>query len=254
MTIADQLANVLKVKRHIPGYVVTPAVLPPTATLADIEALQVGARLTHPPRAGQRGPIPGVPCGAAPCASALWALAPSLRLAAPPCPSPCPAPAPAPSPRTAPPQTARGFTSACITDSGELGGRLLGLVTTRDVDFVNDRHTPLSEIMTRCARNPARSAEALGAGRAIWGGGQAGRGPRSASALARARGPRPVRSRLHRQAAPRPARPPRPLGEAGRRQPAAEPPPSPPPTPATAQRPGDRPRGHRPRGRNGTAA
>ena len=45
-------------------------------------------------------------------------------------------------------QTTRGFTSACITDSGELGGRLLGLVTTRDVDFVNDRLTPVSEIMT----------------------------------------------------------------------------------------------------------
>lgn len=85
MTIEEQLHNILKVKRHIPGYVVTPAVLPPTATVVDIEKLQ----------------------------------------------------------------TARGFTSACITDTGELGGRLLGIVTTRDIDFVNDRMTPLSEIMTR---------------------------------------------------------------------------------------------------------
>ncbi|KAI8472620.1 MAG: IMP dehydrogenase/GMP reductase [Monoraphidium minutum] len=83
-TIAEQLANVLKVKNHIPGFVVTPAVLAPTATVADVEALQ----------------------------------------------------------------TARGFTSACITDTGALGGKLLGIVTTRDVDFVTDRMTPLSEVMT----------------------------------------------------------------------------------------------------------
>lgn len=84
-TIAEQLSNVLKVKRHIPGFVVTPAVLGPDATVDDIFKLR----------------------------------------------------------------TARGFSSCCITDSGEVGGRLLGLVTTRDVDFVNDKLTPLSEIMTR---------------------------------------------------------------------------------------------------------
>jgi IMP dehydrogenase len=40
-TIEEQLANVVKVKRHIPGFVVTPATLPPTATIADIEKLRV---------------------------------------------------------------------------------------------------------------------------------------------------------------------------------------------------------------------
>ena len=29
-----------------------------------------------------------------------------------------------------------------------MGGKLLGIVTTRDWDFVSDMHTPLSEIMT----------------------------------------------------------------------------------------------------------
>ncbi|KAL4854420.1 Inosine-5'-monophosphate dehydrogenase [Chlorella vulgaris] len=42
----------------------------------------------------------------------------------------------------------RGFTSVCITDTGKVGGKLLGMVTTRDWDFVTDLHTPLSEVMT----------------------------------------------------------------------------------------------------------
>jgi IMP dehydrogenase len=45
-------------------------------------------------------------------------------------------------------KASRGFSSACVTDSGALGGRLLGIVSTRDYDFVADGHTPLSEIMT----------------------------------------------------------------------------------------------------------
>ncbi|PRW33277.1 IMP dehydrogenase [Chlorella sorokiniana] len=42
----------------------------------------------------------------------------------------------------------KGFTSVCVTDTGAVGGKLLGIVTTRDWDFVTDLHTPLSEIMT----------------------------------------------------------------------------------------------------------
>jgi hypothetical protein len=42
----------------------------------------------------------------------------------------------------------RGFGSVCITDTGAMGGRLLGIVTSRDYDFVTDPHTPLTEIMT----------------------------------------------------------------------------------------------------------
>lgn len=41
-TVEEQLSHVTKCKRHIPGFVVTPAVLPPTATLEDIEKLRVG--------------------------------------------------------------------------------------------------------------------------------------------------------------------------------------------------------------------
>lgn len=33
-------------------------------------------------------------------------------------------------------------------DTGKVGGKLLGMVTTRDWDLVTDLHTPLSEIMT----------------------------------------------------------------------------------------------------------
>lgn len=47
-----------------------------------------------------------------------------------------------------PPQNTRGFSSVCVTDTGSLGGKLLGVVTTRDIDFVNDKLTPLSEVMT----------------------------------------------------------------------------------------------------------
>lgn len=64
----------------------------------------------------------------------------------------------------------RGFTSVCVTDTRDIGGRcessrdlaagplpladrpspgrLLGIVTTRDVEFVNDRHTLLRDVMT----------------------------------------------------------------------------------------------------------
>jgi IMP dehydrogenase len=43
----------------------------------------------------------------------------------------------------------KNFTSVCITDTGALGGKLLGIVTSRDIDFINDRLTPLEEVMTR---------------------------------------------------------------------------------------------------------
>lgn len=38
--------------------------------------------------------------------------------------------------------------AAFPADTGKVGGKLLGMVTTRDWDFVADLHTPLSEIMT----------------------------------------------------------------------------------------------------------
>lgn len=42
-----------------------------------------------------------------------------------------------------------GFSGMPITENGNLGGRLLGIVTTRDHDFVQDRSTSVSSVMTR---------------------------------------------------------------------------------------------------------
>ena len=49
-------------------------------------------------------------------------------------------------------QEARGYGSVAVTDTGALGGKLLGLVTTRDYDFLSDLSTPLGEVMTRDLR------------------------------------------------------------------------------------------------------
>ena len=44
--------------------------------------------------------------------------------------------------------TRRGFTSACVTDTGAVGGKLLGLVTSRDAELVADRSTKVVDVMT----------------------------------------------------------------------------------------------------------
>jgi len=41
-----------------------------------------------------------------------------------------------------------GFSGIPVTENGALGGRLVGIVTTRDHDFVKDRSTPVMEVMT----------------------------------------------------------------------------------------------------------
>jgi IMP dehydrogenase len=62
---------------------------------------------------------------------------------------------------------AKGHLSVCVTDTGALGGKLLGVVASRDVDFVADRHTLLREVMTTDVETaaegttPAQALEAL---------------------------------------------------------------------------------------------
>lgn len=43
----------------------------------------------------------------------------------------------------------RGFSGIPITDTGKIGGKLLGMVCTRDIDFVGDDDLPVTEVMTR---------------------------------------------------------------------------------------------------------
>ena len=47
--------------------------------------------------------------------------------------------------------TSRGFTSVVVTDTGIIGGKLLGLVSSRDGDLVMDRSTKLKDVMTKAA-------------------------------------------------------------------------------------------------------
>ena len=42
-----------------------------------------------------------------------------------------------------------GFAGIPVTEDGKMGSKLLGIVTTRDTDFVTDRDTPLKEVMTK---------------------------------------------------------------------------------------------------------
>jgi len=42
----------------------------------------------------------------------------------------------------------KGYGSVCVTDTGALRGKLIGIVSTRDYDFINDGMTRLEEIMT----------------------------------------------------------------------------------------------------------
>lgn len=41
-----------------------------------------------------------------------------------------------------------GFSGVPVTETGRMGGKLLGIVTNRDIDFVEDRDTLLADVMT----------------------------------------------------------------------------------------------------------
>lgn len=60
-------------------------------------------------------------------------------------------------------KTQYGFSGVPITDDGAMGSRLVGIVTSRDVDFIEDRATLLRDIMTTdlvTAQDGVRLAEA----------------------------------------------------------------------------------------------
>jgi len=83
-SIEEQAAEVEKVKRFKNGFITDPQVLPPTATIEDVDLIK--ARF--------------------------------------------------------------GFSGVPICEKGTLHSKLLGVVTNRDVDFVEDRKTPVTEVMT----------------------------------------------------------------------------------------------------------
>jgi IMP dehydrogenase len=41
-----------------------------------------------------------------------------------------------------------GFSGVPVTEDGKIGSKLLGIVTSRDIDFIDDRSTPLQQVMT----------------------------------------------------------------------------------------------------------
>ena len=43
----------------------------------------------------------------------------------------------------------KGYTAFPITSTGRVGGELLGILTSRDSDFVEDRNTPIEQCMTK---------------------------------------------------------------------------------------------------------
>ena len=52
MTPGEQLAQALRVKRHAPGFVLSPAVLAPQATVAEYDDLRVRGAAMLAPRCG----------------------------------------------------------------------------------------------------------------------------------------------------------------------------------------------------------
>ena len=45
----------------------------------------------------------------------------------------------------------RGFTSVVVTDTGKIGGKLLGLCTSRDAELISNRATAVGDVMTKAS-------------------------------------------------------------------------------------------------------
>ncbi|RYG98916.1 hypothetical protein EON65_50875 [archaeon] len=83
-TIEEQVAMVSKVKQYENGFILDPAVLPPTATVRDLDTLRKARKIS------------GVP----------------------------------------------------VTVDGKMGSKLVGLISHRDTDFLDDRSIPIGDLMT----------------------------------------------------------------------------------------------------------
>jgi len=46
-------------------------------------------------------------------------------------------------------KASEGFSGVPITDNGQLGGKLIGMVTSRDIDCIEDRRTKVEQVMTK---------------------------------------------------------------------------------------------------------
>ena len=108
-TIEEQCHEVRKVKRFKNGFILDPFTVGPSNTLQDLDDIKAQHR---PPR-----------------------------------PNPDPNPNSNPDPNPNPHQAQHGFSGCPVTESGKMGGKLLGIVTTRDHDFVEDRTTLVSQVL-----------------------------------------------------------------------------------------------------------
>lgn len=51
-----------------------------------------------------------------------------------------------------------GFSGCPVTENGKMGAKLVGIVTTRDHDFVRDRSKTIASVMTRRAATRSRTS------------------------------------------------------------------------------------------------